>query len=604
VITSRDLREKYLSYFEKLGHKRISPAPLVLKDDPSTLFTSAGMQPLVPYLKGQTHPDGVRLVDSQPSFRSQDIDEVGDNRHTTFFEMLGNWSLGDYFKNEQLEYIWKFLTEELELPKEKLYVSVFSGEGEIAKDEESKSRWLELGVSEDHIYEYGFRKNWWSLYGPPENMPVGEIGGPDSEVFYDFGTELKLHENSEFKDTECNPNCDCGRFLEIGNSVFIQYMKKEDGSLEELPQKNVDFGGGLERLVAAVNNDPDVYRTDGFLPLINILEKELEVTYGEDVEKDKVLRIVTDHIKASVFLIKSGVVPGNKLQGYVLRRLLRRSAVKLTTVKPGSMGVLGSLVDPLIEIYDGTNYLEPANEKDSIRNIIDEEISKFRQTLDKGLKEVQKIENIDGKQAFDLYQSYGFPLELTEELFREKGQDIDRTQFVEEFEKHRELSRTASAGMFKGGLAGDTPVMRKYHTAAHLLQAALRKVLGEHVEQAGQNITDERLRFDFKHTSPLTDEQKAEVEEMINKNIEESHPVYSKVMDLEEAYKEGALGFFRDRYGKEVSVYTVGDPSGVWVSKEICGGPHVENTNEIGHVTITREESAGAGIRRIYINLQ
>ncbi|MBI2600661.1 alanine--tRNA ligase [Candidatus Daviesbacteria bacterium] len=608
-MTSKELRAKYLNFFKTRNHKVIDPAPLVLEKDPTTLFTSSGMQPLIPYLMGKKHPKGKRLVDSQPSFRAEDMDEVGDNRHTTMFEMLGNWSLGDYFKKEQLKWFWMFLTEELRFDTAKLYVSVFEGNEFVEKDEETLSIWKSLGVVEDHIYFYGVEKNWWSRSGTPDQMPVGEIGGPDSEVFYDFGTP----HNSRFGD-KCHPNCDCGRFSEIGNSVFIQYKKVGDGQFEKLPQQNVDFGGGLERLVGATFNTPDVFQTDLFIPIIERLEEQTGKKYQKDDNFTNIFRIASDHIKAATFLIKSGILPSNKLQGYVLRRLLRRTAVKLTQVGFDPVLILPKLVDPAIDIYQGTDYFK-TGDWDSIRQVIEDELKKFQQTLKKGLKEVEKLQEINGKIAFDLYQTYGFPWELTEELFDKKGQNIDKIQFEEEFEKHRELSRTASAGTFKGGLAGHSEAEIKYHTATHLLHQALRDILGPKVFQNGSNINQERLRFDFSFDRKMTDEEIKQVEDLINQKIKEDLRVDHKTVPIEDARKLGAIGLFDEKYGKDVSIYAVGpnyhlDPGakdqrdrGGYYSLEFCGGPHVAHTGEIGGVKITKEEAISQGIRRIRAEL-
>lgn len=570
-MTSKEIREKFIKFFVERGHKEIPAAPLVLENDPTTLFTSAGMQPLVPYLLGEPHPDGKRLVNIQPSLRLEDIDEVGDNRHTTFFEMLGNWSLGDYFKKEQLSWFWEFLTEELRLPKDKLYVTVFEGGAGLDKDKDTEIVWKNLGVAEDHIYYYRADKNWWSRSGSPDKMAVGDIGGPDSEVFYGFGTPHDTRYGEK-----CHPNCNCGRFLEIGNSVFIQYKKSEDGKLVELSQKNVDFGGGLERLTAAVNNEPDIFKIDLFWPAIEKISKLAGVDYKDGNRKN--MQIIADHVRASTALIKDGVIPANKLHGYVLRRLLRRSAVKMHSFN-APISIVAELVD---------------DKKTS--DVIAEELSRFDKALDRGLAEIQKIDRVDGKIAFAFYQSYGFPLELTEELAREKGQDVNREEFYSEFKKHKELSRTASAGMFRGGLAGDTPETRRLHTATHLLHQALRMILGEHVQQKGSNITSERLRFDFAHQKALTQEEIKKVEDLVNEKIDEGLPVSWKETTFEEAKKEGALAFFGEKYGEKVKVYSIGS-----FSREVCGGPHVENTRELGRVTITKEESAGSGVRRIYM---
>lgn len=561
MITSDQVREKYLKFFEKRGHKIISPAPLVLENDPTTLFTSSGMQPLVPYLMGQTHPEGTRLVDSQPSIRLQDIDEVGDNRHTTYFEMLGNWSLGDYFKKEQLAWFWEFLTEELGLPKERLYMSVFEGNEEVERDNESFEILKSLGVAENHIFFYGDKKNWWSRAGTPDQMPEGEIGGPDSEVFFEFDG---VKHDKKFGD-KCHPNCDCGRFLEIGNSVFMQY-KKENGKLVPLPKKNVDFGGGLERITAALNNDPDVFKTDIFSEAIKKLEVLTDKSYKDEAKN---FRIIADHLRASEALIKSGVIPSNKQHGYILRRLIRRVAAKTDSI-----------------------------DKLTSNQVILEEVDKFKITLAKGLKEVEKIKKIDGKMAFDLYQTYGFPLELTIELFAEKGQAVDTETFKKEFEKHRDLSRTASAGTFKGGLADHSEETTKLHTATHLLHKSLRTVLGEHVSQKGSNITAERLRFDFSHPQKLTEDELRKVEDLINEQIEKKLPVSFSEMPFEEAKKKGALAFFGEKYGERVKVYKIGD-----FSMEVCGGPHVQNSKLLGRVRIDKQEKLGSNLIRIYASL-
>ena len=573
-MKSDQIREKYLKFFisKPRSHREIEPATLVLESDPTTLFTSAGMQPLIPYLKGEVHPKGKRLVDSQPSLRLQDIEEVGDNRHTTFFEMLGNWSLGDYFKKEQLAWILDFFTKELGLPKEKLWISLFEGGKGVPKDEESFEIWRGLGIPEDRIHFYGADKNWWSRSGAPENMPVGEIGGPDSEVFFDFGTK---HDPKYGK--VCHPNCECGRFLEIGNSVFIEYEKQEDGSLKELPQKNVDFGGGLERITAAVSGKQDIFEIDIFKPTLLKIEKVTGKPYRGN---QKPMRIIADHLRAASALTAEGVIPSNKLQGYVLRRLVRRSALQMRNLKP--------------------DFSEDDFSAILKNEIILDEVKKFKDSLNKGLKELEKIDKVDGKIAFDLYQSYGFPLEVTLDVLSQKGKSLNRKEFESQFEKHRELSRTASAGMFKGGLADHSEEVTKLHSATHLLHAALRKVLGEHVAQQGSNINAERLRFDFSNPEKLTDGQIKKVEAIINKQVDKDWPVSFETKKLDEAIKEGALHFFGEKYGKEVKVYTVGNPKGNWFSKEVCGGPHVTRTGEVGHVRIIKQEKVGSGLVRIY----
>lgn len=579
-MDTNTIREKYLKFFESKGHKVIPPAPLVLENDPTTLFTSSGMQPLVPYLLGETHPEGKRLVDSQPAIRLQDIEEIGDSRHTTYFEMLGNWSLGDYFKKEQLPWIWEFLTEELDIPKEKLYVSIFEGVHDsssrnIPKDTESKEIWKSLGISEDHIFEYGVKKNWWSRSGTPEQMPVGEPGGPTSEIFYEFDS---VEHDKKFGE-KCHPNCDCGRFLEIGNSVFMVYKKTEKG-LEELKNKNVDFGGGLERLVAAANDKPDMFEIDILKPLVQKVE---QITGRNYKDNKKPMQIIVDHIRAADALASDGVRPANKLQGYIMRRLIRRAVVKMKSLKENVSGVDFELLTDQKEII--------------------EEIDKFNKTLVKGLKEFEKINEIDGKEAFDLYQTYGFPLELTLELAQEKGQEVDVEEFKKAFEVHQEKSRSASAGVFKGGLADHSDEVTRLHTAHHLLLASLQKLIDKNIVQKGSNITAERLRMDFNFDRKLTDEEVSKVEELINEKIGEDLKVTKEIMPKEKAEKIGAQMEFAKKYPDQVSVYFVGDIDSPF-SLEFCGGPHVSHLSELGgRVKIIKQESAGSGIRRVYAQI-
>lgn len=613
-MKANEIREKYLKFFEKRGHSRIDPAPLVLENDPTTLFTSSGMQPLVPYLMGEPHPKGKRLVNSQPSIRLQDIEEVGDNRHTTFFEMLGNWSLGDYFKAEQLHWIWEFLTKELGLAKEKLWVSVFEGSKEVPKDEESVAIWKKIGVPEERTFYYPAQKNWWSRSGKPEEMPPGEIGGPDSEVFYDFGEMRKIHENSPFKNDKCHPNCDCGRFVEIANSVFIQYKKEKDGSLSLLPQKNVDFGGGLERITAAVNDAPDIFQIDLFKELISSIENQYGVSYGRTSQVDRSMRIVADHLRASAMLISSNVLPSNKGQGYILRRLIRRMVFHISLLKKGYVGL------PIIQDLEKHKYPLELKNWLEISHVIDDEADKFNKTLESGLKKlkesIEKKDKIDGKFVFDLYQTDGFPLELTLEVLKEekvKFTDDEKEQFEKEFEKHKKLSRTTSAGMFKGGLIDHSPEVIRLHTATHLLLASLRSILGEHVVQRGQNITKERSRFDFPNPEKLTGKEIEEVQELINEQIKKDLPVSFKVMPKEEAGKTGAIHAFNEKYADTVKVYTIGPStrpsassglrSGSPFSREFCGGPHVSHTGEIGRVRIKKQEKIGSGLIRIYLEI-
>jgi len=597
-MTSAQIRQKYLKFFADRGHAVIPSAPLVPENDPTTLFTSSGMQPLVPYLLGQSHPAGTRIVDSQKCFRAQDIEEVGDNRHTTFFEMLGNWSLGDYFKQEQLPWIFEFLTKEIGLDPNRLYVTVFEGNSSVSKDTESIEIWEQIfsqvridAKENERIFLYPANKNWWSRSGEPENMPPGEPGGPDSEIFYDFGQNLLLHENSIYKNEQCHPNCDCGRFLEIANSVFMQYQKQADGSVTELPQKNVDFGGGLERMVAAANNEPDIFKSDLFWGAIQVLDKDNK-NYKDN---PRPYRIIADHLKAAIFIIAAGVEPSNKDRGYILRRLIRRAALQLHLLEipwqkaQETIPVFGQIYSSIYPINISTS-----------RQTIGTEILKFQTTLERGLREFNKLKSIDGKVAFDLFQTYGFPWEMTAELAAQTGQKIDKLEFEAEFKRHQELSRTSSKGMFRGGLADNSEAVTKLHTATHLLHAALRKILGPHVQQTGSNITSERLRFDFSHPAKLTDGDRQKIETWVNRQIEKDLPVSFQPATLEKAEQQGALAFFGERYATQVNVYTIGSQKTGIVSKEVCGGPHVEHTSLLGRFKLDKDENIGAGKRRIY----
>lgn len=586
-----EIREKFSSFWKSKDHAEVPPIPLVPQNDPTTLFTGSGMQQLVPYLLGEPHPLGKKLYNIQRCIRAQDIEEVGDNRHDSFFEMMGNWSLGTYFKKEQLNWFWEFLTKELGLPKEKLYVSVFKGYKNIPFDQETFDTWKKLGVPEDKIVPYDAKKNWWSRAGTPDEMPPGEPGGPTSEVFYEFS---QVQHNPKYGQY-CHPNCDCGRFLEIGNSVFMEFKKEKDGSLTPLPAKNVDFGGGLERQLMAVENNPDMFSTSLYRPIITEIEKITKKSYRHDKTKPE-MRIISDHLKAAVFIIKDGVLPSNKEQGYVLRRLLRRLTIKLRNL----LGTLPSASDVaqiskvILEMYD-TVYFDAGKDLPTIRKTIEEEIKRFSISLEKGLREIRKMQDVSGKAAFDLYQSFGFPLEVTEELLREKGQNIDKKQFYDEFQKHKDASRTASAGKFKGGLADHSEKVIRYHTATHLLHQALFDVLGERVRQEGSNITGERLRFDFSVSKKPEPDEIKKVEEIINSKIKESLPVEFKIIPKDEALKLGAKSFFREKYPDMVKVYFVGD-----YSKEFCGGPHVKNTSEIGTIKLYKLEKIGSNMYRIY----
>lgn len=615
-MNSRDVRSKYIAFFKKHGHAHIPSARLVPENDPTTLFNSSGMQPLVPYLLGEPHPEGKRLVNSQKAVRLQDIDEVGDNRHTTFFEMLGNWSLGDYFKKEQLPWIFSFLTDELGLEPDRLYVTVFEGNDSVPKDTESIGIWKEVFAKKGidakegkRIFTYPASKNWWSRSGTPENMPPGEPGGPDSEVFYDFGADLKLHETSQWKDEACHPNCDCGRFMEIANSVFMQYQKQEDGSIKELSQKNVDFGGGLERMVAATGNYADVFLTDMFAESIAILEERSKISYGTDEYTTCAMRIITDHMRAAVMMITDGVYPSNKTQGYVLRRLIRRSLLHGRALGfTDDFSYITDLVAPVVAIYRDA-YPDVSAKQSETETVLAQEAARFQKALSKGLREIESVGSLDGHEAFRLYETYGFPWELTAEIAEDRGIRIDRKQFEEEFEKHKEKSRTAAKGMFKGGLADHKEETTKLHTAHHLLLAALQQVVNPTIKQRGSNITGERLRIDVNYDKPFTQGELSAVEALINEKVNEDLEVTRVEMDRETATGIGAQMEFGQKYPDRVSVYFIGLKEGVtpedatpddYFSAEFCGGPHVTRTGVIGPISITKEKSAGAGIRRLY----
>jgi alanyl-tRNA synthetase len=626
-MTSNEIRAKYLKFFADRGHAIIPSASLVPENDPTTLFTGSGMQPLLPYLLGQPHPKGKRVADSQKSFRAADIEEVGDNRHTTFFEMLGNWSLGDYFKQEQLPWFFEFLTKEVGLDPKKLYVTVFDGAPEIgiARDEEAIQIWqklfgnagidkkfvaigseangYEVGMQGGRIFSYDAKKNWWSRAGVPANMPEGEPGGPDSEVFYDFGTP---HDPKWGR--ECHPNCDCGRFMEIGNSVFMQFIKK-DGKFPELPQKNVDFGGGLERITAAANNDSDVFvAVDTLKAIIDALQKES----GTNYESNKVaFRVVADHMRGTVFMLTDGVLPSNTDRGYFLRRLIRR-ATRYADVIKFPAGKLAELARVIANSY-GDHYPEVVEHLAATEKAIAEEESKFRETLSRGLKEFEKLtkgDTVSGHDAYVLFTTHGFPLELTQELAKERGASVDLEAFKKEMDQHRDLSRAGAEQKFKGGLADQSEATVRLHTTHHLLLKALQMVLGDHVKQRGSNITGERLRIDFSHTAKMTDEEKKKVEEIVNAKIKEHLPMIRSTMPKEEAEKLNAQHEFGAKYPDMVSVYSLG-PIGATESNpqfdkafsiEFCGGPHVSNTSEIEHggtFKIQKEEAVAAGIRRI-----
>ncbi len=619
-MTGNEIRQKYLQYFAARGHAIMPSSSLVPENDPTTLFTGSGMQPLVPYLLGKEHPSGKRLTDSQKCFRSGDIEEVGDNRHTTFFEMLGNWSLGDYFKQDQLPWFFEFLTKEVGLDPEKLYVTVFLGDEEngIPKDTESIEIWKRLfkevgidaadasigseaqgyirGIKEgERIFAYDAKKNWWSRAGIPANMPAGEPGGPDSEVFYDFGTphDPKWGEH-------CHPNCDCGRFMEIGNSVFMEYVKNQDGTFGKLPKANVDFGGGLERITAAKNGDPDVFKISMFAPLIKAIEASTKTTYEEH---KTTYRVIADHVRAAVFLISDGVLPGNKDQGYFVRRLLRRAILNLRKLQNDEgFLTIGSLAHAIADIYK-EQYPALSERVAAIDREMTEEETRFRMTLDNGMKMIEKIAaqgTITGEQAFTLFSTYGFPYELTEELAKERGIVINKEVFNTEKEKHQNLSRQGSEQKFKGGLADHGEKTVQYHTATHLLLAGLRKELGNHVHQAGSNITGERLRFDFTHPEKVGEEALRRVEAYVNDAVRAGATVSMETVPKTDAHEDPTIeGSFWEKYPDMVDVYTVKGSDGTVFSRELCGGPHVPSTFNMGTFKIIKEEASSAGVRRI-----
>ncbi|MBU2109864.1 alanine--tRNA ligase [Patescibacteria group bacterium] len=558
-MNSKTIREKFLEFFTEKGHVIIPSASLIPNEtDPTVLFTTAGMHPLVPYLLGEKHPAGNRVANVQKCIRTIDIDEVGDNIHLTFFEMLGNWSFGDYFKKEAIEWSWEFLVSPkwLGLNPDKISVSVFSGDKDAPRDEESAKIWQSLGVPKERIFYKGKEDNWWG--------PAGQTGpcGPDTEMF--------------IKGTE------------IWNDVFMQYNKIAEGEYEPLKQKNVDTGMGLERIAMIMQDSASVFETDLFAPIVAKIKSQISNLKSVD---ERSIRIIADHVKAAVFIIADGVEPSNLGRGYVLRRLIRRAIRhgKLLGIEDFTKEIAKVVID----IYKDS-YPEVEKNKGKIFEELNKEEERFRKTLEAGLKEFNKLSIVSGKDAFNLYQTYGFPLEMTKELAQEKELQINKKEFEEEFHRHQELSRTASVGMFKGGLAEASEQTAKLHTATHLLHQVLREVLGNHVAQKGSNITAERLRFDFSHSQKMTDEEIKKVEDLVNEKIKENLMVAYEEMSVEEAKEEGALGVFEHKYGEKVKVYSVGE-----YSKEICGGPHAENTSQLGHFKILKEEASAAGVRRI-----
>lgn len=620
-MNTQEIRKKYLEFCQRNGHAIIERAPLILHNDPTTLFTGSGMQPLLPYLLGQDHPKGTKLADSQTCLRAQDIEDVGDNRHTTFFEMLGNWSMGEYFKRQQIEWFFEFLTEIVGLDPHKIYVSCFIGDekNNIPRDDEAAQIWQEvfakkgieakiveldsaengdkLGMQGGRIFFYNDKENWWSRGGGIDSTPIGDPCGPDSEVFYDFGEQ---HHDASFG--QAHPASDSGRFMEIGNQVFMQYRRLDDGSFEPLKRKNVDFGGGLERIAAAAIDSPDVFKISLLQPII----KKLESLSGEEYATHTAsMRVIADHLRAAVFLAVDGCVPSNKEQGYVMRRLLRR-AIRYSFDLGIEQNFLKEVVPVIADLYEA-DFPEVKENREQIIAVLVREEKAFRQTLRKGLKQMQRYvdDGLTGEELFTLYDTFGFPVELsTEEAYKQgiKLSDDWRAEFDARMAEQRQRSKTAHKGQFSGGLEGHDPIHLKYHTATHLLGAALRKVLkAPDLQQHGSNITSERLRFDFNHNK-LTPEEKQAVEDQVNTWIDADLPVIFAVYPTDEALKMGAIGAFGERYGDEVKVYSIGEGDNI-ISFEVCGGPHVEHTGTLAEggkrFKINKEESSSAGIRRI-----
>ena len=574
-----EIRNKYLKFFEKHGHKVIPSSPLIPENDPSVLFTTAGMQPLVPYLLGQKHPEGTRLTDYQKCVRTNDIDEVGDNRHLTFFEMLGNWSLGDYFKEESIQMSYDFLTTELGIPAEKIYVTCFAGDEDCPRDELTASCWEKAGISKDRIYFYGKEDNWWI---------AGEEGpcGPDTEMFYDTGKPKCS--------PDCQPSCDCGKYVEIWNNVFMEYYKK-DGKYTKLIQKNVDTGLGLERMTMLLQGKETPFDTELFK---GVMDKLKELAKVDDIAS---IRIVAEHMRSSMMIIADGGRPSNIDRGYILRRLIRRMTRHLNKLQI-DLNELPNLLDLNIDILKKM-YPELNEHRQEIKEVITTEKDKFMKTLNNGEREFNKVINrlksqginkIDGKTIFNLYETYGFPPEVTKDLATENGFSVDLSEVDKLFKEHQEKSRMGSDQKFKGGLAEQNDKTIAYHTATHLLNAALKKVVGENSHQRGSNITVERMRFDFNCDHKLTDEEKQKVEDIVNEWIKEDLPVTVETMKKEDALKSGAECMFIEKYPDEVTVYIIGN-----VSKELCGGPHVKHTGELGHFKIVKEEASSQGVRRI-----
>ncbi|MDE7190974.1 MAG: alanine--tRNA ligase [Clostridia bacterium] len=590
-IKSYELREKYLKFFEEKGHKIIPSASLIPENDPSVLFTTAGMHPLVPYLLGQKHPGGKRLCDVQKCVRTGDIDEVGDATHCTFFEMLGNWSLGDYFRKESINFSFEFLTKVLEIPVEKIAVTVFAGDEDCPRDEEAADTWASLGIPRDRIFYLPKANNWWY---------AGATGpcGSDTEIFIDTGKEAC--------GDHCDPSCDCGKWVEIWNNVFMEFNRNADGKFEKLSQRNVDTGMGLERTICMLNGFKSVYETDLFADAIAKIGELAGKKYGENEEDTRAMRIIADHIRTATFLLgdERGVVPSNVDQGYVLRRLIRRSVrfARQLGIAPQDLVSIAKLY---VEQYENV-YEELKVNSGKIYDELEKEIDKFSKTLEDGIKQLDKVlqfvkgDTLNGKTAFRLYDTYGFPIEMTVEICKEKGFGVDIEGYKLAQEEHIKKSQQGAEQKFKGGLADSSEMTTYLHTATHLLLASLKKVLGDDgIQQKGSNITPERLRFDFNFPRPLTAEEKQAVEDAVNEAIARDIPVVCMEMPIEEAREKNAVGVFGSRYGEVVKVYQIGD-----VDLQICGGPHAEHTGQLGHFTIEKEQSSSAGIRRIRATVQ
>lgn len=634
MISHRKVRQIFAEYWKAQNHVEVPPIPLVPQNDPTTLFTGSGMQQLVPNLLGEPHPLGKRLYNIQRCIRAQDVDEVGNSRHDTFFEMMGNWSLGDYFKKDQLTWVFDLYTNTSKgfgLAPSRLYVTVCGGGEGISKDEESINIWKSIfahrGITSDigtaqsfhmnqHITLYGTDKNWWSRSGTPYKMPAGEVGGPSSEIFFDFGHERKLHEHSPWKDLPCHPNCDCGRFIEIGNSVFMQFVKQEDGSLKELPKKNVDFGGGLERVLAAIDGDPDIFKTDVFASIVQFLAPDYDLQIGDTRKR---IRIIADHLRTVTQLAKDGIIPGAKEQGYFMRSLIRRALINADALSVSDRTMLDA-VRAAITIFYTEDQL---TDRKVIEEVITTEIQKYRTTVEHGKKELRKrltkqsSKEIGGDVVFEIFQSTGLPPEVIMEIGTSVGAQVSLQGFEEAKKKHSDMSRSGSEQKFKGGLADHSEQVVRYHTATHLLHRALSDVLGPSVRQEGSNITGSRLRFDFFCDHKPSPEMLAEITAIINDKIHSSLPVSQIIMPKQEAENLGAKSFFKEKYPEMVKVYTIGgnivqtgdETSGKSqyslsnpppYSLEFCGGPHVNNTKEIGKIDLYKLEKIGKDLYRVY----